>query len=94
MLKPAASFQPLSKLFNGASAASAVGSMQAVDTSFQDTGAPAAQTEVAHVDPMTKGNQTTQGKGTAWHNPVAGRETFMNWGDDNQPSIPQSMAAM
>jgi hypothetical protein len=94
MLAPAASVQPLSKLFNGGSAASAVASMAPTDTSFQDTGAPAAEPRLVHVDPMTAENQSTKGKMTTWHNPLAGQGTFMKFDDNSGPAqMPQPMTA-
>lgn len=81
-----ASVQPLSRLFSGVSASAAIGSMAPVNTSFQDTGAPAAESHPVHVDPMTAENQSTKGKVTTWHNPVAGQGTFLKFDDNSGPA--------
>lgn len=57
-----------------------------------DQGAAAAQTQTAHVDPLTKSNISTRGKAMTWHNAVAGQGTFMSFDDDGSaPPMPQPM---
>jgi len=85
VIRPTASIQPLSHMFNKHAAAAAVAAMSPV-------GSPAPSDEdrgTATVDPITKDNLSTRGKATAWKNPVAGQSTFMSWGDDSRPAIPQ-----
>jgi hypothetical protein len=83
-------FQPLSPMFNQNPASAAVGAMRPVDTSFADHGAAAAANvvEPVHVDPLSGSNFSTRDRAMAWRNPQAGGSTFMSFGDDNTPRIP------
>lgn len=79
-------------MFNTDPAAQAVASM---DPGYlgSDSGAPAAQTPTATVDPITKDNLSTKGKMFTWRNPVAGQSTFVQQDGGGATSLPNSMGA-
>jgi len=84
----AASIAPLSRLFNSKPASAG---MAQIATVKPDSGAEAAQAEHAHVDPLTKDNNSTKGKMFTWRNPLAGQSTFVQ--QDSGMQAPTTMGA-
>lgn len=82
---------PLSQMFDQNPGKTALGKMQPVDTSFQETAAPAAQVTPPQVDPMTKDNASTRGRATAWKNVQPGGTTFMSFDEQPQQAQPDSL---